>query len=257
MMKLLFTILLSVIALKSYSCRCISRALQDNFNSAEFVAAAKIIEITADTLNSDYHIVEIEMVNLYKGEKLDRLRIHSMLNSSCAFYTEKNSTWLIFASTFNGILSFHYCSGSVQLDQKFDEIEYPGLTAKYKSDVAFKLSVLNWLKENKIDIQNNYQIQVERSTKRISELKGYKGGNRDFAIVEYSLEADFTLKKVKLIKKFKNKRLSRALKNASADGFKAYHKTLKEIPKPTKLYAIYYFYPEERNYKSFLSASDN
>ena len=178
-----------------------------------------------------------------------------MLNSSCAFYPDKNSTWLIFANTFKDVLSFGFCSGSIQIDKNFDETKYPGLTANYRSGVDLKISALNWIKDNKIDIQNKYQIETIQS-KLVDELKGYKGENKDFAIIEYSLEKDFTLKNVKLIKKFNNSRLSNLLKKVSANDFKAYHKTLKYLPQPTKLFVIYYFYPEEGSSKSFISIWD-
>lgn len=256
MIRLTIIILLSIISIKTYSCKCGPITLQDNFNSAEFVATAKIIEIKPDSLNKDLHNIEIEIINLYKGEKPSRLSIYSMLNSSCAFYTEKSTTWLIFARKFNGILSFGYCSGSLQIDRKFDESNYPGVTSNYKSSIDLKLSVLNWIKQNKINLKNNLQIQVSRSSKRIEDLKGYKGKNKDFAIVEYTLEKNFSLKKVRLAKKFKNNSLNNALKKASADEFKASHKSLKTLPQPVKLFAIYYFYPQERNDKSFISVWD-
>lgn len=255
-MRLLIITLLLIFSIQAHSCSCATIPLRDNLLSAQFVATAKILDITEDASDKNYHNIEIGIIDLYKGKAVKILKIYSALMSSCAFYAEKNSTWLIFASTFNGVLSFGYCSGSVQVDRKFNEIEYPGLTSKYKSTIDLKLSVLSWLKKKKIDLLNKHQIQVNRSTKRIEELKGYHGKTKDFAIIEYALEKDLKLKKAKLVKKFKNNILNKDLIKSSADEFKAYHKTLKEIPEPTKLYVIYYFYPQEGTDRSFLSRWD-
>lgn len=69
----------------------------DRVANAEFIATAKILRITPDEENPNLHNIEIEIVDLFKGKNTPNLKIYSALNSSCAFYTPENTSWLIFA----------------------------------------------------------------------------------------------------------------------------------------------------------------
>lgn len=256
MKKIVLLSLFIIASIHVFACSCSPTSLTDNFKSSEFIATAKIINIQPDTTNQDYHNIEIEIIDLYKGIALKKLKILSTLNSSCSFYTEKNSTWLIFASTFNKILSFGFCSGSIQLDRKFDLAEYPNLDENYKQSNDLKLDVLKWLKQKNISLQNEFGVSLTRDINCYDNLKYYKGKNKDFAVLAFEINEDLTIGSVKLDRKFKNAKLSKEILRCSKGDIKISHKTLKTIPRKTKLYEIYYFYPEEDGNGSFISTYD-
>lgn len=256
MKKLVVLFLFVIVSIEVFACKCSTPGLTDNFKNSEFVATAKIINIQPDTTNQDYHNIEIEIIDLYKGVAIKKLKIHSILNSSCSFYTEKNSTWLIFASTFNKILSFGFCSGSIQLDRKFDLAEYPNLDVNYKKTNDLKLEVLKWLNQNNITLQNEFDVSVIRDVNCYNTLKGFKGKDKDFAVLEFEINEELKIGNVKLDKKFKNAKLSKEILKCSKGDIKISHKTLKTLPRKTKLYAIYYFYPADPTNKSFVSNYD-
>ncbi len=248
--------LLLIVTLNSFACKCSNVGLADAFKQREFVAMAKIISITPNKESEQYHDIEVELIDVYKGEKITKLKIYSALHSSCAFYTEVNSTWLIFANKKEGILTFDYCSASLQIDKKFNLIEYPNLDVKYNSTINLKLAVLDWLKRSEISLKDEFTLKVVRATDCYQLLKGFDGKKKDFAVASFEINMDLSVGQIKLVKKFDNKKLSRAFLRCAKGDIKVSHQTLDTLPSKTKLYAIYYFYPKEANEKSFVTHHD-
>ncbi len=238
-----------------YACSCARTALDEKFRSNDFVALAKIIEVLPDKKDKEYHNIEIQIISLYKGEQVKKLKIHSWLSSSCAFYTEKNSTWLIFAYNYNGELRFGYCSGAVQQDQKFDLVKYPDADVRHKENLDLKLAVLSWIKKSKMSFKNQHELSVWLPKENLEVLRNFNGTKSDFAVVEYEIAEDIKLRKTTLLKGFNNKKLSAMLLSQLKKAVKVNHRTLKELPEKTKVYGIYYFYPEGP-YESFVSTYD-
>ncbi len=131
-----------------FACSCAYEGVVNNFQASEFVAKAKIIKITPDSANSDYHDAVIEIINLYKGKQLSKIKIMSLVNTSCGFLPDENSTWIIFASTWQGVLSFGFCSGSMQVDKTVDRVKYPNGAKIYGNTIKLKEDVLTFLKES-------------------------------------------------------------------------------------------------------------
>ncbi len=243
-------------SLQALACKCARVGLADAFKQSEFVATAKVMSITLNKESEQYHNIEVELINVYKGENITKLKIYSAQRSSCAFYTEENSIWLIFANKKDGILTFGYCSASVQIDRQFNLIEYPKLDVKYKSSIDLKLSVLDWLKRSEISLKDEFTLEVVRATDCYQLLKGFDGKKKDFAVVSFEINRDLSVGQIKLVKKFDNKKLSRAFLRCAKGDIKVSHQTLQTLPNKTTLYAIYYFYPREANDKSFVTQYD-
>ena len=256
MKKISLLVLLLIGSIQAFACKCSKVSLADAFKQSEFVATAKILSVTPNKENEQYHDIEVELINVYKGEKITKLKIYSAQRSSCAFYTEENSTWLIFANKKDGILTFGYCSASLQIDRKFNLIEYPNLDVTYKSTIDLKLSVLDWLKRSEISLKDEFTLKVVRATDCYQLLKGFDGKTKDFAVVSFEINMDLSVGQIKLVKKFDNKKLSRAFLRCAKGDIKVSHQTLQTLPNKTTLYAIYYFYPSEANEKSFVTHYD-
>lgn len=80
----LFYILIFLLPSGLFACSCASELVVNNFQKSQFVAKAKLIKITPDPANEDYHDAEIQIIELYKGEHLAKIKIASLRNTSCS-----------------------------------------------------------------------------------------------------------------------------------------------------------------------------
>ncbi len=96
-MKKILCLLLALWSVPAAGCHCSPPILSENYQDSEFVALVKISKATPDPKSSTYLILEIDLLNLYKGEATSTMRINTMANTSCAFTMPEGSTWLVFA----------------------------------------------------------------------------------------------------------------------------------------------------------------
>lgn len=256
-MKLKILVCLFVLVYtSSFGCRCSTNTTLEYYRGADFVATARIVTIQPDSQNQRYHDITIDIITLYKGEPIDSLKITSILNSSCAFYTPEGSTWLIYASKdSNGVLSFGSCSGSLQLDRQFDETKYAGLTRNYAERIRLKEETLNYLKAHKDVANNPYKLTVNYTDDCINIFKGFQVTNR-MAIYEVKVSANFAIKNIQVPRSFNNKDLSARIIDCLKQNLRISSKELPELPKDTSLLLIYYYYPGQENHQSFISQWD-
>ncbi len=255
--KLALILILFLFSTPLYACSCVTRSLSERIGMSDFIAAAKILDVKLDPKDENYHYIEIQLFNLYKGPNITKLKIYSASMSSCSFFTEKNSKWLIFAEyNKDRDLVFGQCSGAIQLDRKFNVVEYPTLEQRVRESNNLKLGVLKVLKNNNIQHTNEAKLAFSISKDAIDSLKGFSGKNKDFSIYEYTLNENLSVHSIKVLKSFKNGKLSKKhLEVATKTIFITPSKT-KTIPQGTKFYLISYFYPEEENNESFISTYD-
>lgn len=142
------------------------------FQQSQFVAKAKILKVTPDSANNDYHDADIELITLYKGERRAKIKILSVRNSSCFFLPSVNSTWIIFVSVSGGTLSFGSCSGSLELDRVFDTAQYPNAGENYSKKIALKQQVLEYLSSH--GILNPNPPGLYFFSDNLRSVKGYK-----------------------------------------------------------------------------------
>jgi len=257
MKKTLLIILFYFYSNYAFSCVCGSSTLIERFQKSEFVAKVKILKITNIENDFDYQNAEIEVINLYKGEKLQTIKILYAINSSCSLYVPENSIWLVFADTYNGKLSFGYCSGSKQIDRNFNSNEYPNAQENYNQSIQRKLSVLNILKENKITDFNENDLWIIHSKKCESDFKGFEvNDNNNIALYEIKVNSNLKIKKVRALKEFDNADLSKEILKCLSKNIIIDNKKIKKIPKKTTIYVAYYFYKKGSQYESFISEND-
>lgn len=243
---------------KVFACSCGIVPLMDRIPMSDFIATAKILKISPDKENSELHNIEIEIINLYKGQPTKYLKIHSVLNSSCAFYTPENSEWLIFASkNKSGDLSFGYCSGAKRLDRKFDSDRYPHAEKNYKKSIELKLQVLEYLKNYEIQTSNEFELITSFSNGCLKNFKGYEVETDRFALYELTIEIDLSIIEVKALKEFDNDNLKSDLLNCVKESVKVYtRKKETEISNNTKIIIGLYYYASERGNESFIGLFD-
>lgn len=197
----LLLLTLVLISAKAAACSCSPRSRIDKFHESQFVAKAKILNVQPDQNNKDYHDADIQIITLYKGELIKKVKIYSALNSSCSFLPAVNSTWIIYASKWQGMLSFNYCSGSLNLDRAFDPVEYPNANWNYKQEIELEQEVLAYLGAKKITSLNPSGLSMHMDDLNI--LRGYKNKNR-LAVFQVDVASDLSISRIKPLRKFQN-----------------------------------------------------
>ena len=199
-MKLLFFILFFQVG-QILACSCNTQELLSRASRADFIASAKIESIKPDPDNSEYHILQIQILELYKGQNIQKIKLHSHLNSSCAMLIEEDSLWLIFADkNKDGALSFGRCSGSNQLDRKFDEEKYPGLMEGYAKRMMAKQLMLAEAKEVLIDSDIYYSWTVRNNWR--PEFKDWYLKENSVGFYELVIDENFKVMQVISVKGF-------------------------------------------------------
>lgn len=256
LIKKLLLCFLMLIAKEAFSCSCANPPLIEKYQSSDFVATIKILKVIQDENNKDYHDIEFELINLYKGASINKLKIESVLNSSCSFLPSENTTWLIFASkSHKAFLRSGACSGNEQIDQAFDLVKYPNAAINYKKSIDLKLEVLDFIKANKIEVDNKFKLIPIDKGLCLDGLKGFNEKER-FAVYELTVNPNLSIKKIRILKRFKNKDLSKKLTVCLRDNIKINTRNLDEIPEKAKIIMVYFYYSTDKEYPSFIGKWD-
>lgn len=254
--KSLLLFFLILISKETFSCSCINTPLLEKYQRSDFVAKIKITKVIHDENNKDYHDIDFELISIYKGESINKIKIASVLNTSCSFLPSENTTWLIFASRDrNGFLSSSACAGSEQIDQTFDLLMYPNLDVKYKKSIDLKLEVLEYIKGKKLTIDNKFKLTPTNYRLCLDDLKGFEEKNR-FAVYQVIVNRDLSIKNIKVFKRFNNKDLSKKLTSCLQDNMKISAQNMKVISEKAKMIIIYFYYSAEENNQGFVSIWD-
>lgn len=253
MKKILFTILFIAISSKLLACTCMSQRLLDRYAKSEFVATLSVLSVDSET-DDDYLLLDIEIIELYKGKKTNLLKIRKSKGSGCPMYAPKNTKWLIFASKDqNGNLIFGKCSGPKQLDRTFDKERFPNAEFNYSRSLKRKLEFLETLKVEKIEPINTYDLYTSFKEESLEKLKGHEINNGDNAFYEIVVNKDLSLKDIRILKEFDNEQLSNELidfikKNIYIDRIGK----LKTIPEETKIILGLHYHSAEKERKSVI-----
>ena len=240
-----FNILLFIILLNSvgaYACVCVNRGVTEYFQQSDFVAKAKITKITPDPKNEMYHDAELEIIALYKGESIKKIKIASELSTSCAFLPAVNSTWIIFASKWQGVLSFGFCSGGLNFSQTFDPVKYPSGGRHYFKSIALKQQVLEYLSSNKLLNPNPHSLTAFNPT--LSKIKGYK--NKDgIAVFQVDLKTDLSISAVRIVKPSENDALTNAVFDSMKKDVMLVKHPNKKAPETSQMILFCYYYEKD------------
>ena len=241
----------------SFACECIKDILVHNFQKSAFVAKIKILKVSAPTADGEYQDANIEVLELYKGKKIRTIKIHASLNTDCNLMVDENTVWLVFAQiNQSGILQFDLCSGSMQLDRKMNSIDYPNAQTNYIKEINNKIAVLQFFKLKHIADLNEYDLHLKYNDRLHDLFKGYEGEGQKNAVYQLTVEKDLSISKIKVLKEFDNQKLSKALLAYLKEKAKLNTRNISAIKKRTQLIVVYYFYPAEKEYQSFISEFD-
>lgn len=225
-----------------------------HYQQSDFIAVAKITNIDSSLHEQDQRDIEIEIITLYKGIAVTKLKIDNHVKTMCGIYTPLNSTWLIFANrNQEGTLSFGYCSRSVQLDPTANPYFDALAKSRFDSSMSRMLHVLDFLKEYQNTFTVTTNVMVSENSWRDSSLKGYEEQAYNFAAYELVSEPGKTVNQIQTLKSFQNKQLTDTIKERlKKTKIYTYPKNAK-ADSPQKLLILFFFYAKEDTYPSFVS----
>ncbi len=258
MKKIILSILFSQSIAVLLACDCMKQNLVDAVSGSEFIATAKIIRIIPDSVNPEYKITTIALIDVYKGEQITTLRIHTSDNTSCQFDLPLQSTWLFFAKKYaDGAFGFGSCSSSQQIEIQLDSLQYPMGPRRYRHSIEFKLKVLGYLHNKKINPSNPYDLSTHSERKLFEIFKGVNVTDKEFAIYQIKVGKDLGIQNVKALKNWGDVKLSSEFSAFLTTNLNIRGRNKQtNIPKSTKLIIIYYAYQQEDEYPSFISEWD-
>ncbi len=121
MKKILLLILLSFCIHKQASCcECPRYSMAESYVRSDFVAIGHIIQVNErDSLSYE---IEIEIIELFKGDTINKLIVYSSprnsnFNSPCELYVNQGETWLLMANSNESNYGIGYCSLSCLLSK--------------------------------------------------------------------------------------------------------------------------------------------
>jgi len=224
-----------------FACICNKPNITQRIAQSDFVATAKIIKVTPNDINTIYDNVNIEIIEIYKGETTTNIKTISI--GSCPFKVSENTTWLIFASKDNnGNLSFGYCSGAKQIDRKFNSTKYPNAKEQYDESLKSKLKLLNFLKDEKVVPKNEFNVSamIQPNEHFNSRRFVYSNESTKTAVrpilFELTINKDLSIKKVRILQNLKDKSFKANLIRYIEENVRIIQKEkLLEIPNKTKI----------------------
>lgn len=250
--KKLLLCLVMFISTETIACTCGRIPILSNYQLSEFIASAKILKVEKSN-DEDYHDINIDLMKVYKGVNITKLKVRSLYGSSCSFLPSVNTTWLIFASKDDrGFLSFGFCSGSEQIHPDVKIITYPNSGKKH---LDLKLEVLSFLKKSKISAINQFNLKMNDFNISQDGLPGYTERNR-FALYEIAVNQDLSIGNIRTLKGFNNKDLSKELIGRLRDKLKIDTENVNAIPEKTKIVLAYFYHSAEGGRPSFVSNGD-
>ncbi len=262
-MKKLLTLCTLLLVNKIFACVCMPTSLLDLTAKADFIATANILEISQDRENNEYYNLEIEVAELFKGQRASTLRLRGNMGS-CSLYTPKNTEWLIFAyEGKDGELTFGYCSGTIQLDKysnseiysrKYSKEELEKLNDNYRNKIKLKTQLLRYLKNQKIEPSNAFDLRIYFVDDCLKLIRGFEEKTERFSLYELTINSDLSIEKVLALKEFENEKLNLSLANCIKNGITVYkNANEKSIPKKTKIVIGLRYYPAKGKRESFVS----
>lgn len=211
MKKIALYILLLLLGKPAMACMCLPSNVAKDYQNADFVATIKISSIYPDKENPDYHLIEFETLEQFKGKPIKTLKLLSLLNSSCSFYTPENTYWLVFAKQKEGELIFGNCSGSTQINPELDLVASPGLDVKIRKSINSKLAILSYLKTINTKDFNKYDLWLTARDDMKQLLYGLETPN-NFTVYEVKINKDLSVGRLKMRRSFGNGEVDKKLK---------------------------------------------
>ena len=206
----LFTALLLLASSALLACSCRSMPILERVDESDFVGIVKASDIEIDKADPDYHRIQVETVEVYKGEKVNKLTIHSSLSSSCSFMIDKDANWLVYAKRQQRGLVFSFCSGSKRVISKnygLQDISEERLA--YRSYIVRReVETLRFVRDMKVDTRGTASLDLPVDLDRFyrTKIEVAIDGSRS-VILKLRYNPDAMLCTIDVVKSSGNKQL--------------------------------------------------
>ena len=102
----------------SYACDCVynTNSLIENYNSTEVIFRGKAESVKQIKLNNEtYDEVTFVMNKIFKGVKNKKVIVYQESYSNCTIKFNVGEEWVVWAGTWNGLLSTNMCTKTVNV----------------------------------------------------------------------------------------------------------------------------------------------
>lgn len=253
-MKRLLTIIFTFLIIKTFSCSCVTFPFAVKYQQSDFIAVAKIISIDSGEQHTYYSDIKIDIITLYKGNPITKLKMESPLKSGCGVNAPVNSVWLIYAGkTADGSLAFNYCSAPIRLDQVEAAIYDDKYKIWHQQYISRTFKLLNFLKEANLslDVETTAYVRLVRDTANL--LKGFEEPAYNFSAFELVFDKESQLEEVQVLKEFNNSILAEQIKRQLLQATIKYYINSPVEKKERRFLMLFFFYPPDEKFQSFVS----
>lgn len=253
-MKSIYVLVFVFFVQQALACTCYTEQLLSNASTSDFVAEVEIIDISPDPMDDNYYDIDIQIIDLYKGESIASLKLNSSLRSGCSLYTEKGSKWLVFAKiNKKGDLSFGYCSGSKQIDRKFDLSKYPDLPDGYAKKIKRAREVLSDFRDLKLSGLSSERFYTSSRRECLRNFSGVSIDGYDKAFYKLKVNIDSKIEEVIPLLEFSNKEVNEQLRHCILEFFNVYPMDRRDqLSMPTHVLVGLYYKPSIGKNQSYI-----
>ena len=247
-MKKILQLIIFLFSIGISACDCDPPKITEKYIESDFVANVTIIKIYPNKKNEQGYKADIQINELFKGERLKSIYIYGRsdngFGTSCDIFIPINTKLIAYArKNIDGNYGIGMCSGIMYLEySRF----FKKKTLKNKRELEKENRELEILKtfQDK-NIKYTSKIRYSEKSKLHNDLEKFKGIKLDknFGLYELNLSPDFKIKNIKLISGFENpidKKLIDILSETEWTSYKS-GKEIK-IPDNSKLLIGIYYY---------------
>ena len=252
MKKLVFIILLFFCS-RIFACDCITFTLSEYYQRADFIAIGKIVQVDSSEHNNTYRDVEIEIIHLYKGKKITKLKLENHQKTLCSIYTPLNSTWLFYADTLpDGSLYLNACTRQSRIDQSPYYTTDSLLKEKIQASLKRELKVLDFLQQTNSSFPKHNGLFLSFNSGTRKKLIGFEEPAYNFSAFELVFNAEMKLDEIIILKSFENPQLADQLKEQLKGVRLNSHSKITAEKKERRFLVLFFFYPPEKEYPGFV-----
>ena len=174
MNKIRFILLLILVSGKIWACECVGSRLEAKILNVEYIARIKVTKSKEVTNYMDMalpYTVEIQTIKQYRGNQVDKIYLHSMMDANCGVYLGKDSEWIIFGSKDDdGLIHTSLCSDNIELNKLIDQKKYPAYYKSYPESVKLYLNIFDNIDFKKISKINNPVTDINAKGNTIKNI---------------------------------------------------------------------------------------
>lgn len=260
MNKIIFLLLL-FFQTSMFACSCMNFGNQfDSFSNSDLVADVTVEKVypAEKKFEKQYYKVDLRYNKIFKGTATKTIYVNGSITvggkrygswTSCSLYLETGQRFIIFESKDKqGRYIIHYCS---------QRIKYEPNNLRKNFSYKNTLEILDFISNQ--DVSSNvshyyvdFNFDSDTQTSSLDEVKGLKVKN-NFAVFEITLNKDGSFKIVKNLQNFNSNKDQQIDEIVRKSSIKLNPSNKDKITDGERFLLLLFYYPSEKNNKSFVS----